>query len=307
MNFSLLRGSFVAVVTLAVAAGACSAGGGNNGSGGGSSTGTTTGSSTGTTTGGSGGAGGAGGIIIVPPGGSGSVDPNDTRDFEPRKKVCDSAGQNCTCLRLALLGTFESAANEKGTQLFVDWLNGNSGGTATVTMVQTKPTLDAAFLSQFDILLVANVSKWAFTQAEKDAVAAWVHDTAGGIITLTGFVSDGAEATADSQIISFAGMGYSTVRTAEGGQSQPVYYQGGSVDLKDCIAWGGTPPQGESCSNAIITTPVPFAQQTGQLSKLTNNVSSVGAFIGYGVTAPAEATVVATDPVSGANMAVAYE
>jgi hypothetical protein len=45
----------------------------------------------------------------------------------------------------------------------------------------------------------------------------------------------------------------------------------------------------------------------GSMAKLTHELTYVGAFIGWGVTAPAAATIVAKDPVSGANMAVAYE
>src|SRR5690606_15881091 len=149
-----------------------------------------------------GGSGGSGGGI-VPPGGTGgglmdpgTVDPNDGRDLEVRKKTCDANGQNCTCLRLALLGTLDSAANQKDTQPFVDWLNGNSDGTATVTMVTAKPTIDAAFLANYDILLVANVNAWTFTDAETAAVETWARETGGGIVALTGFDSTDAEPAA---------------------------------------------------------------------------------------------------------------
>jgi len=182
----------------------------------------------------------------------------------------------------------------------VDWLNGNSGGTATVTMVSTKPTLDAAWLGQYDVLLVANVNSWSFSQAEKDAVRDWVLTTGGGIVSLTGFVSTDAEITATNQLIEFSGVQYTAPKSAENGQSKPVYYQDGTTDLKNCLSWTGS-------SDAIITTPIPFEEQTGELSKLTQSLDYVGAFIGWGVTAPEGATVVATDPVSGQPMAVAKE
>jgi hypothetical protein len=76
------------------------------------------------------GTGGTGAIIDPNQGGTGMRDPNDTRDVPVRKKTCDANGMNCTCLRLALLGTLDSLANQKDTQPFVDWLNGNSGGSA---------------------------------------------------------------------------------------------------------------------------------------------------------------------------------
>jgi hypothetical protein len=246
--------------------------------------------------------GGSGGSLNVNVGGgTGVKDPNDPRDVPVRQKTCDTTGTVCTCLRLGLLGTLDSAAVNKDTQPFIDWLNGNSDGTATVSMVATKPApLDEAFLAKYDILLVANVNGWAFSADEKAAVEKWVKELGGGIISLTGFVSTATEPADTSQLISFAGLGYTAVRSAENGQPQPVYYKDGTVDLKECLAWTGS-------SDAIITTPIKFTPQTGPMEKLTKSLSYVGAFIGFGVTAPAEATVVAKDPVSGQNMAVAYE
>jgi hypothetical protein len=280
----------------------CSAGGGtaspgDNGSGGG---GTTPGGGGTAAGGGNVGVGGSsgGGIITLPD--VGISDPNDPRNVPVREKVCDASGQNCTCLRLALLGTLESAANQKDTQPFVDWLNGNSDGTATVTMVTTKPTLDAAYLANYDILLVANVNSWTFSADEKAAVATWARETGGGIIALTGFVSTESEPGASSQLIEFSGLGFEPPKTSENGQSQPVYYKGGTKDLKNCLSWSGS-------SEAIITTPIKFTPQPDTMPKLTNELDYVGAFIGWSVTAPAGATTVATDPVSGKPIAVALE
>src|SRR5688572_27090208 len=81
--------------------------------------------------GGSGGTGAGSGLGtggIIPQGGGGGIstrDPNDMRDLPTRKKTCDANGQNCTCLRLALLGTLDSAADETDTTPFVNWLNDN--------------------------------------------------------------------------------------------------------------------------------------------------------------------------------------
>jgi hypothetical protein len=257
------------------------------------------------TSGGSGGStggsivGSGGSIVTAGSSGNSTVDPNDTRDLPIRTKTCDTAG-NCTCLRLALLGTLTSAADETDTQPFVDWLNTNSGGTAVVTMVSTKPTLDAAWLSGYDILVIANVNGWAFSADEKAAVDTWSRETGGGIISLTGFVSEAAEPADTSQLISFAGYGYNSTTTAMNGQSYPVYYQGGTTDLKNCLSWTGS-------STAIITTPIKFTPQTGGMEKLTLALDYVGAFIGWGVTPPAGAVTVATDPISGQPMASAFE
>lgn len=216
-----------------------------------------------------------------------------------REQVCDAQGR-CTCLRVALLGTLESAANDRDTRPFVDWLNGNADGTATVTLVPQKPALDTAFLERYDVLLVANVNGWTFSAAEKAAVERWVRENGGGIVALTGFVSNDAEPAATSQLLEFSGIRFQPPKTAENGQNVPVYYENGTTDLKNCLSWSGS-------SEAIITTPIKFAPQSGSLGKLTYELDYVGAYIGWAVAAPPAATVVATDPVTGANIAVAYE
>lgn len=226
----------------------------------------------------------------------------DPDDPNVRPEVCDEFG-NCVCLRLALLGTLDSAATDTNTQPFVDWLNTNSGGSATVEMLTTRPAvIDAAWLDRYDIIVVANVNGWVFSEAEKAAVATWVTEGGGGIISLTGFVSTAQEVIDTSQLISFAGLSYTALRTAEGGQGVPVYFNGGTTDLKQCMVWNPLVGGG-----ALITTPIPFVPQVDALAKLTLGLSYVGAFIGYGVTHPPEATVVATDPVSGQPIAVAHQ
>jgi hypothetical protein len=235
------------------------------------------------------------------------MDPNDPRNVPVRPKICDAAG-NCTCLRLALVGTLESAATSTDTKPFVDWLNGNSEGSATVTMVATKPTIDEAFLNMYDILVVANVNGWTFSADEKAAVEKWVKEMGGGIVTLTGFTSQAAEPAATSQLVDFAGMGYTGAGEADwtaptAGGTTPIYYHGGAQDLRNCLnLWSM-----EQDKQAAITTAIKFSPQTGPLEKLTSSLDYVGAFIGWPVKAPAGSTVIATDPASGKSIAVAYE
>ena len=308
---SLRFSSALVFVSSLVASFACSAGGGA-----GSTASPGSGNSTSSGSAGSGGAG----VIVGENGGSGNTlniagsppvkDPNDGRDLPVRQKVCDAAGK-CTCLRLALLGTLASAATDSDSQAFVSWLNGNSDGTATLTNVPTKPTMDAAFLAQYDILLVANVNSWSFSADEKAAVQKWVTDTGGGIITLTGFDSTAGEPAASSQLISFSGISYgggtlSAATAPASGESKPIYYKGGTVDMRTCLDWNGT-AGGVQHSSPRITTPIQFTPQTGTMEKLTLGLDLVGAFIGWPVVAPPAATVVAKDPVTGGNMAVAYE
>jgi hypothetical protein len=268
---------------------------------------------------------GTGGSGTVSPGGGsgnslnvgmtgmmGMPDPTDTRTLPIRQQVCDASGK-CSCLRLAMLGTLTSAATDSDSAAFVTWLNGMSDGTATLTNVPTKPSIDATFLAQYDILLVANVNTWVFSADEKAAIEKWVTDTGGGIITLTGFESTPAERDASSQAVSFSGINYGTatdttpMTAPASGQSEPVYYQGGTTNLKDCLIRNGVTG---THSSPDITTPIQFTPQTdttSNLTKLTLDLNYVGAFIGWPVTAPAGATVLAKDPVTGGNMAVALE
>lgn len=292
-GFGWTRAAAVAVAVTSFAA--CGGEEGGRGVNGGS------GNGTGTGTGSSPGNGDGTGGVSLDPGGGGT--PSDGRDLPVREKVCDANGENCTCLRLALLGTLESAADATDTQPFIDWLNGNSDGTATVTMVNTKPVLDATWLAQYDILLVANVNAWSFSDAEKAAVETWVRETGGGIVALTGFVSTDAEPAATSQLLSFAGIQYAPPATATppGAEAAPVYYKGGTTNLKNCLVWSA------SVGSPQITAPVKFMPQAGELEKLTFSLDYVGAFYGWTVSGPADATVVANDPVTGNAIALARE
>lgn len=298
---------FVANLALfsAVASGlACSAGG--------DASSKTNPSNTTNSSGGSGlnlGTGGSG--INLNTGGSAPLpmDPNDPRNVPVRPKLCDANGANCTCLRMGLVGSLDSSANAKDTKPFIDWLNNNSDGSATVSMIPTKPpAIDAAFLANYDILVIANVNGWAFTADEKAAVATWVKEQGGGLVTLTGFVSTAAEPPATSQLVEFAGMGYTGSSMTEwtapaGGATTPIYYKGGTADLRNCLNLWSVATDKE----ASQTTAIKFTPQTGPLEKLTASLDYVGAYIGWPVNAPAGSTVIATDPMTGKNMAVALE
>jgi hypothetical protein len=252
-------------------------------------------------------AGSGGSLMVNISGNSGLVDPNDPRPVPVRPKICDANGV-CTCLRLALIGTLDSSANAKDTKPFIDWLNGNSDGSATVTMITAKPTIDANFLGMYDILVVANVNGWSFSTEEKAAVEKWVKEMGGGIVTLTGFNSMASEPAATSQLVAFAGMGYEGAGMTDwtapaAGNTTPIYYKGGAVDLRNCLnLWSNATDK-----EAAQTTAIKFTPQTGPLEKLTASLDYVGAYIGWPVKAPAGSTVLATDPMTKKNIAVALE
>lgn len=206
---------------------------------------------------------------------------------------------DCTCVRLALLGSLDSKAIDKDTSAFVDWLNGSSGGTAKVTMFEQKPSFDAAFVEEFDILIVANVNSWSFSGEEKEAVASWVRDAGGGLLTLTGFTSEGNEPSATSQLIEFSGISYGSTKVAERGENLPIYYRGGTENLRNCLVRNGV-----SSNDAVITTPIAFSPESGDYARITQNLDYVGAYIGWEVLAPSDATVIAIDPTTQKPMVV---
>lgn len=215
--------------------------------------------------------------------------------------LCSDKG-SCTCVRLALLGTLDSEAVDKDSSAFVEWLNGSSDETAEVTLFDQKPTIDAAFLESYDILIVANVNTWTFSESEKAAVATWVQEVGGGLLTLTGFSSEQSEPAATSQLLGFSGISYGKNKVAEHGEGLPIYYRGGAENLRNCLVRNGV-----TSNDAVITTPIAFASESGVSESLASNLNYVGAFIGWEVVVPAEATVIATDPTTMKPIAAARE
>ncbi len=256
-------------------------------------------------------AGGAGGVVTSGSGGGGNVGGSELGGATvggSAGAAGAAAGGNGGiqtiaegCLRVALLGRMVSAANNTDVAPFLNWLSERGAGTITVALVETQPELDADFLNQYDVLVVTNVNGWAFDATEQEAVRSWVEDGRGGLITLAGFESTSTEPGDSSQLLEPFGLRYTSTEAAgSSGQTLPVYYQGGTTDLKICLAWTGS-------TEAMVTTPVSFAPQTGSLAPLTHGLDYVGAFLGFGVEGPADAGVVARDPVSGQHLAVAHE
>lgn len=213
--------------------------------------------------------------------------------------LCSETG-TCSCIRLALFGTLDSKAIDKDTSAFVEWLNASSEGTAEVTMFVEKPAVDAVFLASYDILIVANVNAWTFSDSDKQAVATWVREVGGGVLTLTGFTSEESEPQKTSDLISFSGISYGQTKVAEQGQNLPIYYRGGSENLRNCLVRNGV-----SSNDAVITTPIAFAASGDETIKA--NLSYVGAYIGWEVIPPAGAAIVVPDPTTARPILVATQ
>jgi hypothetical protein len=210
--------------------------------------------------------------------------PDGSMDAKaPRAQRCDDAGK-CTCFNIASIGLpghtgFQGTDN---TSAFTDYLNMESS--ASVDMVQMKPTLNAAFLAKYDVLifqwLVDGVSGsngtgyWTFGADELAALKTWVQG-GGGIITLSGYDASSQEVVPLNQVVgAVTDMSYGTADVL-GTVSTSNYCLGESDPL------GGW----------VQTTP------------LGKHITEVGAFHGRPIN-PGKATVDCTD---GTDVYAAHE
>jgi hypothetical protein len=199
-----------AVLALALPIAACAATGKSSPSGfdsNGSSGGGGSGGSNG------GGASGSGGTIDL------GTPEGSTDAKAPRAQRCDDAGR-CTCFNIASIGMpgdtgFQGTDN---TSAFTNYLNMESS--ASVDMYEMKPTLNAAFLDQYDVLIIQWLADsesggtgsgyWTFSSDELAALKTWVQ-AGGGIITLSGYDASTQEVVPLNQLVqAVTDMSYGT-------------------------------------------------------------------------------------------------
>jgi hypothetical protein len=201
-------------------------------------------------------------------------------ETEVKHEVCE--GDACYCLRLAVIGTSDSAANDKDVTAFVDWLNTKSS--CKVSMYEDRVELTADFLGDFDIVLLQLLADsaygpfWTYSDDELKALRSWV-ERGGGMITLTGYsgnMSTDEVATINSVLTPVSGISYNNDR-----------YLADGCDT--CWCWGNTVP----------------IYGWNQEHEIAQNIDQVGAMWGYSINAPEGATVVASE--AGRNAAVAME
>jgi hypothetical protein len=209
--------------------------------------------------------------------------PDDSK--APRPQRCDDAGR-CTCFNIASIGLPGHTGFQNGmdsTTAFTDYLNAQSS--ANVDMFTTRPTLDATFLAQYDVLIIQwlvdgvsgedGTGYWTFSADEIQALDTWVK-AGGGLITLSGYDAQAQEVTPLNQIVQgVTDMSYGTTDVL-GNVSSSNYCLGESDPL------GGW----------VQSTP------------LGKYISEVGAFHGRPITAGAKAVVDCTD---GSNVYAAHE
>lgn len=178
--------------------------------------------------GGGGGSGGSGPPVIIDVDASAGMVP-DTRSPEPPPDLsgyqCDDAG-NCTkCdpVRIVSIGQPAKFGAGSGsgdsTQAFESFMNSNTNGTAKMTMQTTKPSITAAFLAQYDVVILQALyttpydqnQVWSFSSAEASALHDWVNNEGGALIAMAGYFSDmPVEVGPLNQLMAPFGIAYNT-------------------------------------------------------------------------------------------------
>ena len=116
-------------------------------------------------------------------------------------------------VRIGILGSMQSTASGANISSFVDWLNAHSD--AQVSAIAQRTTLDAAFLANYDVLLLLlqadspNDGWWSYTPEEVAALTTWVN-AGGGVIATAGYTpsTDNETGAINSLLAESAGLTY---------------------------------------------------------------------------------------------------
>jgi hypothetical protein len=231
--------------------------------------------------------------------GLGSINMNTSSADGGRAKRCDDAG-HCSCFNIASLGyggaTGANFGNTTGgsdnTAQFISYLNSQSSttvaqvgcGTDVGCTQPAKPTIDANFLSQYDVLIIQWLTNaetqvvmngkpvgyqgngyWSLSQDELNALKTWVQG-GGGIITLSGYDYQSDEINPVNQILgALTDIQYTTTDTFGMTETGNQYFCLGDSNIVS--GWAGAP------------------------DVLGENISEVGAFHGRAIMAGSNAVV----------------
>jgi len=242
--------------------------------------------------GGSSGSGSIGGAL------SGSTSGMDGAARPPR---CDASGQNCSCFNVASLGYGGHTGSQLGmggtdnTEAFVNYLNAQSSalfaqvgcGTDIGCTSPDKPNFaDASFLPNYDVLIFQwmagsltpvmssagttegyqGANYWSFSQAELDALKAWVM-AGGGVIILSGYDYSSNELMPTNQVLTaLTDLSYTATDTYGMTETGNAEYCLGDSD--PVTGWAAAP------------------------DKLGANITAVGAFHGRTIQVPTGSTAV---------------
>ncbi len=277
-NRSLIAKAFSISTLLLVAVG-CSAS--SSGTGGSNS------SSNGSSSGGSETAGGASAQTgFVPTDASASGGGANAADGQV--EPCTN-GDDCVCppLSVAVIGTPGLWGSTTGTDsdtAFQDWLNSSSARTARVDNFTTKPTLTSDFLAPYSVIILAGLGDnsntgpwWTFSASEVAAFQDWVENKGGGVVSLSGYSSDGNEVVPKNTLFAFSGISYN---------QDEVTPPCADVDVNNSqMCW---------CADGSLGTISQWNQTDPVIRNLSLGVTLIGVAKGRSINAPTDAHVAAT-------------
>jgi hypothetical protein len=167
-----------------------------------------------------GGAGSGGGrdtSMLV--GTSTAVTTNTGTTSQTKGTRCDDKG-NCYCIAIASIGQPAAYGADSGSSdnqnAFQEYLNTKSN--ATVKMFTTKPTFNADFLKDYDLIVLqamvngslkGGAVPWTIGDDEVKAVEEWVK-AGHSIISMSGYQGDSAEVNPLNKLLGFTGITYNT-------------------------------------------------------------------------------------------------
>jgi hypothetical protein len=224
-----------------------------------------------------GGAGGGSGVIIDLDA-TAPMQP-DTASAEPLPDLkgyqCDDAGTCTLCQPVRILSLGQPAkygansGSTDNTDAFQAFMNSNTNGTATMTMLTKYTPITDQLLSQYDVVILqalydnpydSNVL-WKYTTADATALHDWVNDKGGALIAMSGYYSDSAvEIQPLNQLMTSFGITYDSDTT---------------YTSSDCP----NPPSLCYCAYGSI----PFENWTTVVPDITKNLKKIGVFMGRSI------------------------
>ena len=111
----------------------------------------------------------------------------------------------CDCLRVAILGSLMSTADDTNVTQFASWLESRS--TETVVQIPTGTPLTPDVLNPYKVIIVANIAGAVITPDDVYNLSQWV-GAGGGLMTLAGFTENSADMNGTNTLIQPYGVSY---------------------------------------------------------------------------------------------------
>ena len=229
-----------------------------------------------------------------------NVTPPDTRkaDLPPDVKGChqDDAGNWLCCpepLHILSFGqpaTYgaDSGGGKDNTDAFQNFMNSNTGGTATMTMVKAFSHIADLKPEKYDLIILQALytdkpydptsQLWKFTDQDAAALQDWVNN-GGALITMSGYFSDTAVETQPlNQLLKPLGISYN---------GDDIY-----TSCPDNMCY---------CTDNSI----PFGNWNAAFDELTHDLRYVGVFHGRSIECSGDCQIMAMDSTQKLKMGVA--